>query len=998
MNWLGVATRGQALDRVQGRLMMITRQIVERGVLVLLFVAGSALPSVAQGVGAIGGTVMDETEAVLPGVTVTLSSAQGTIGGNQETVSDARGAYQFLRLVPGTYSVRAQLQGFRPVEQPNIVVTSDSTARADIQLRVGEIEEALIVTAAAPLLDTTNALRMATLSRQEMETLPNRTDVWSMARVIPGIVTGQIDVGGTSGYQGNTAAVRGSSSDNKWMVDGMDDSSMSGNGTIANFYLDPYMFEQTSFVLGAGSAENSAGGLTFNMITRTGTNVWHGGAKFNGTTPALANNQSYSPDLTAQLLANVPAKVKAANPNFVPNQDIQRMTDVGSWIGGPIIRDKLWFVAAWHDQNLDNHQLNSYDPNNAPVVVPNTMWNVGGKVSWQVTKDAQLSYFNDIQKKLIAVRGGPAFASTAAHQYNIKYPTVHQVKFVAPIRSKFAFDLNYNRFRADDTFLPEPGVSRGDVATFDTTTQVGGVALAAYSDNDMYRDQIKTSLSWSRGSHFIKSGYEFVRGARKSRLWSVSGMAANFANGVPVSVNTLLVPVTTVDEGLQIPSDIPVLYSYRENINGAYVQDKWTPWRKLVLNLGLRYETSASWMDPTCRPATAFAPAACYDKITPPSFASFSPRFNVVYDLNGDGKTALKFAASRYNQPVGVSLLDRLNPLVVSSNLPGGSVAAVADTRQWLPQSRCNDPGVVGCDRNGDLIPQLNELGPSPGYVIPSPNSGYATDLKRPVADEYTIEFQREMAGIVFSVDYAVRHTRRNIGQMNTAAPPSTWTGPITVTEVVSGQTVQVWNRGTSAATNFFYNSTDLETNYRGADVMLSKRLSNHWSLLGGATFGKVTAATRGGDRNNPNLTNPPAFDTNVTTADDRPWSYRASGVYELRYDLMVSATWQYQAGAPETTTVLVTAQTRTLAQGNQAVQVAPTGSTRLPNSGTVDLNVRKAFQLRGHARISPRLEIFNATNRSTITTWLTQLGPTYHYPSLLQRSRLIKLELGIDF
>ena len=70
----------------------------------------------AQGVGGIGGTVSDQSGAVLPGVTVTLSNPLGTIGGNQETVTDERGAFQFVRLVPGTYTVRAELSGFRTAD------------------------------------------------------------------------------------------------------------------------------------------------------------------------------------------------------------------------------------------------------------------------------------------------------------------------------------------------------------------------------------------------------------------------------------------------------------------------------------------------------------------------------------------------------------------------------------------------------------------------------------------------------------------------------------------------------------------------------------------------------------------------------------------------------------------------------------------------------------------------------------------------------------------
>src|SRR4249920_2162980 len=99
---------------------------------VLLFSHAAA----AQGVGAIGGTVVDESGAVLPGVTVTLLSP-GTIGGNQATSTDGRGAYQFTRLVPGRYGVRAELTGFNTTEQTDIVVNADVTARADVRLGVG---------------------------------------------------------------------------------------------------------------------------------------------------------------------------------------------------------------------------------------------------------------------------------------------------------------------------------------------------------------------------------------------------------------------------------------------------------------------------------------------------------------------------------------------------------------------------------------------------------------------------------------------------------------------------------------------------------------------------------------------------------------------------------------------------------------------------------------------------------------------------------------------
>src|SRR5262245_53076954 len=137
----------------------------------LVFCAGFSASALAQGVGAIGGTVTDESGAVLPGTTVTLSSP-GVIGGSQDTVTDGRGAYQFTRLVPGTYSVKGELAGFRSVLQENIRVSADNTSRADLRLSVGELSEQMTITAEAPLLDTTSALNQTVMSREALDNLP----------------------------------------------------------------------------------------------------------------------------------------------------------------------------------------------------------------------------------------------------------------------------------------------------------------------------------------------------------------------------------------------------------------------------------------------------------------------------------------------------------------------------------------------------------------------------------------------------------------------------------------------------------------------------------------------------------------------------------------------------------------------------------------------------------------------------------------------------------
>jgi len=973
--------------------MMFAKSIVNYGVLLVCLIAGSALPVAAQGVGEITGTVTDASGGALPGATVTLTSTQGGIGANQETVSDGRGVYQFTRLVPGTYSVRASLQGFRSVQQANIVVVADAASRADLRLEIGAVEETLTVTGESPLLDTTRALQQTVISREELARLPNRTDIWSMARVVPGIVMNNLDVGGTERFFQGFATARGRNSENKTLVDGTDISSMTARGTTNMIYPDPHAFEQTAILLGGGSAEFFAGGVVFNLTTRSGTNVFHGGANIQGTTPYLAKSRNISPGLREQLLRNVPARVLAVNPNISVSPDIRKDVDVGGWLAGPIIRDKLWFAATWRDQRLDRYVIGNYDPTGQQVLDDNVMWTTSAKISWQVTRSAQLSYFNNTQYKLIGHRAAGTFYDSRATQNNYKYPTVNQVKFTSPIRSNMAVDIVYSRFRADDVFGSQPEVRPGDVATFDSTTQALGNALATYNVNRMARETIKGNFSVFLGAHDLKMGYEYQYNSRDVKIWSTSGMRANFANGVPTSVNTYLVAVTKSDD--PDGSDVPWLYSPRERVSGTFIQDSWNVHRNVRLNMGLRFDTQSSKLGETCRPDTVFLPGQCYPGVEAPSFKDPAPRFNIVWDLNGDGRTALKFAANRYNQPIAVQIVERLNPLAGGNNL--GQASSVTNQRQWLPQSRCNEPGVLGCDRNGDLIPQLDELGPSPGYVLQGVNASYADDLKREVSNEYTVEFQRQLPHeVVFSASFVRSETRRNIGNRNTAAPPETWIGPITVTEVTSGRQVQVWNRGTSAAAFLNYNDPDLDLTYHGLDITVNKRMSDRWALTGGGSFGHARVKSRGGNRSDPNIINSP-FDEGVPFGD-RPWSLRMSGVYELPWDISASGTWQYMIGAPETTTVLVTNQTIQLAQGNQSVVVAPVGDVRLPNIASLDLSFRKRFNLGGGRSLSPRVDIFNATNEATISEWVSQLGPSYHNPSDVQRGRLIKLELAYDF
>jgi Carboxypeptidase regulatory-like domain len=938
--------------------------------------ACSVMPVGAQGVGTIGGTVTDTSDAVMPGVAITLSSTQGTIGANQQTVTDERGAYQFLRLVPGTYIVKAELQGFRPAEQTNIVVNADETSRANLKLQIGTLAEGVTVTGEAPLLDTTSALKQTVLSSEVLKTLPNRFDVWSAARVSPSIVMSQVDVGGSAAFLQSGPTLHGSNTENGYSIDGMDISNIEGNGSGTAFFLEATSYQEMNLQMGgAGTASADRGGLVFNMITRTGTNSFHGGGHYAGASSSL-NADNLSTALRTQLLASVPAVVLAANPNFQPSSHIKDVFDSGGWLAGPVFRDKLWFSVSANEDALNQYILGSYNPSGSQVLEDNLKFTFSEKAAWQMTRSTQLTYFNNLQYRRVGHR--PilgTYADSNSRAFNSKYPDIHQVKFTSPWRSHVVLDASFNQYRYDDNWSPEPGVVPGTVSHYETTTDAYIGAQPTYPDWKDRRDSAYASISFFSGQHDVRAGYQFMVVNQKGSNISTSGMRANFTNGIPSSVNTYDVPILGGFTG-------PIQYDVWDRTNSFYVQDKWTPTKKLVVNAGLRVGTDFGWEQPSCSATNTFVAAQCFSRINGvPNFKTVSPRVSAVYDLIGDGRTALKFAANRYIQPVSLNNILRVNPAVVAS-----------DSRSW---TACAPGQTSGCDLNGDGLPQPNELGPSNGYSFGVVNR-WAPGLKAAYSDEYSVELQRQLPGnIVVSGGYTYRRQRNQFGFRNILVPPDSYT-PLAVTEVASGQAVTVYNQSPATKGQFddvWSNDPGENIDYHGGDISVNKRMSNGWSLMGGASYGKTIGDVIGGDLNNPNSA---AYRTGAF-GNDVPWSYRMSGVFDLPFHIASSATTSYYAGFPELTTVTVNSRTVALTQSTQSVVVSTRGTTRFPSVFQLDASLRRPIRLQ-NTTVEPRIDFYNLSNGYAVQKRVTTLGPAYGRPSDVQRGRLIKFGMSVEF
>jgi hypothetical protein len=525
------------------------------------------------------------------------------------------------------------------------------------------------------------------------------------------------------------------------------------------------------------------------------------------------------------------------------------------------------------------------------------------------------------------------------------------------------------------------GCFNGLIAGFDQVTNTALRISPAYRDLPNTRVFVQGSTSYFTQAHDIKAGYQFDYAWNEVINFSSSGLRANYRAGVPDSVNTYNTPTDAIPENIQ---------------QGLYLQDKWRPSRKITINGGLRLDTNYGWQRASCQEKTVYVDGRCFDKMKGiPNWKVVNPRLSAVYDLAGDGRTALKFSANRYIVPVGSAVLDRINPISVAN-----------DTRAW---TRCGAGQTSGCDLNGDLLPQLNELGPSSGFNFGFTDR-YLPGYKWPWAKEYTLELQRQLPGnMVVTTGFTRREKRGNLGSRNLLVPENTYI-PLSVTEANSGKQVIIYNQAPTLRglrDVVWTNDSALDSNYNGADITLDKRMSNGWMMTGGLSVGKnkgynglgggcatANSATQcTTDLNNPNAR---AFSYGIF-GNDVPYSFRLSGIYELPLGIAASGTLQYQKGFPETTTVSVGNNTVALTQGPVTITVEPRGTTRLPNLAQLDMSFKKIFRT-GSRTVEPRLDLYNLMNSATIINRTTLLGSSYGAVNGIQRGRLIKLGMNFDF
>ena len=992
------------------------------GVVTLALVLAST-PARAQS--AIAGVVKDTTGAVLPGVTVEVSSP-ALIEQVRSATTDAEGQYKILDLRPGTYSVTFALTGFATIKRTGIELPANFTAPVNGEMRVGAVEETVTVSGASPVVDVQQAVTQQVLPQQLLDAVPTGgRNIQSVGATLVGVTQSQPDVGGAQGMQQTYLAAHGSDpKDNYIMVDGIRLNGIEGDGAIQQ-YFNEGMFSEMSYQTAGISAESSGGGVRLNMIPKDGGNTLRGDVFVSATGQALQADP-LPPDLAATGL-------KSGN-------SLNSIHDINVSAGGPLKVNKVWFFGSMRHWAVNQTVANAFYPSNtfapndtgfAPdsnqeVPDDNRIKSFMTRFTWQVSPKNKFAFYFD---KLIKFRGHEQNTVTGAttwseDTFSTREPKQYymtEAKWTGVWTTRLLFEagigVNNESYTTGELVphledclaagtcnpIPKLNISNG---------QEWGAPPTPFYVHTPVRETGMVALSYVTGSHAIKTGMELSHGkSGLQRRWQNSSI--NFyqryhdVSGVTVPFQVTLFNTPT-EEFDRLNADM-----------GVYIQDTWTH-KRLTLTPGLRWEYfNASYPDEGVSVQQqqlmlleGYQQRPLFPGQTMPTFSNWAPRFGASYDLFGNGKTALKASVSKYNAAFSTVTFPQVyNPMVLST-----------DTRNWL------NPAATG----NVFVPGVSVLGPSTnssfGQVTRIPDS----NITRPYNVEMTVSVQHEpMSGVSVSGGFFHRHYYNMIYTDNTALDVP---GAFTATSIANpcANNAAVGCAGTQPATLTVYkirpdligkgapvidkNSANNYRVYNGVEGSFMARLHAGVQVFGGVLIARQLSNLCDSADGTATIAFAQASDPNYTlncdqTQFDIPFraQYKMGGTYPLPYGFNVSGTFQsypgtrnYGSGATAFDYIQqqyqVPAALLSPGQATETVNLNTPGSLYLPRWNQLDLRFAKRFTLPRGGNWQVQADLFNTLNAHPLLAVGTLQGPSLGTPTQALQPRILTLGAQLHF
>jgi len=828
--------------------------------------------------GTIEGTVKDAKGEILPGATVGLSGEK--LMGGRSVITNEKGKFRFPNLMPGQYEVTVALEGFKTFRISELRVTAGGTVTVDAMLEQATLEESVTVSAESPAVDVKKSAVSTNFTSDLMEVLPmRRFTFFDFVGTTPGVTSS------TDDHSNNWQSAMGSgTTQNTYYFEGVETTSPDNAGSW--LWANPDQIEEIDVIVSGAPAEyGNFQGMVVNLVSKTGSNKLSGTFNFYYRANWLTGNNT--PD------EEFPFYVKGYR-------------ELTATLGGPIIKDKLWFF--WAGQLIDDRSVGvGADPSyGAALYRYNTTF---GRLDWQINKSNKFTLSCDAN--FYRSEGTPdefsPYETVGSEDSWNPLPSATWTSILSP---NTFFEIKYTGWWVNQ-FTSE--AADGDRVTpyhYDGATGMNSGNYSFWGNWPQGQHQVQGTVTHF-AEDFLQGDHEFKVGILYNHGWAgwKWGYCSNVWyydwDGYPYFAYFMN----------------PEEYGGVLNRTSAFVDDSWSVNDRLTLNLGIRFDhvrggyPEYARLDENANPTGETFPADM-DLIR---WDVWSPRLGLVYQLTGDRKTILKASYGRYYGHMLIRDLYRSAPS--------------KSDRYWYQY-------------NWDTLAYdiLYE------HIDPIANRGTDRNMENPYSDQYSLGIERELfADFTFSLTGIYKQSKDPIGIQNTTAEYEI----VDYYDEFGGQTIQIYNQTNPSDSFYLTTNRDDKTTYKALILAFKKRLSNNWQVSGSLTWSKALQYPKSySDKNE--LINM----YGVPGPYDREWQFKMSGTYIFPYGIMLSAYFAYEQGRPFNREITVA-----LAQGRRSIAAEERGSKRYPNPTYLDLRVEKEFGLWGSSRLKFLIDVWNVFN-----------------------------------